>query len=456
MFLLFVYLTRIWQYRMVLIYSKENSPRLEYTVGLIFHDILGTEVTITQDPVLFRNSGDPKINYSNFAMEGGLFLKSGYFLFTSQIQLPEIQPIRFGEETGFFETSPDSFLPFDPLASTFLMVSRMEEYLPGPRDQHGRFPAASSIQYKYGLLEKPVVNRWARLIASALEKKYGPSLFPTKTFTFLSTIDVDNAWSYQYKGIFRSVAATLRDLLQGNFREIRSRFCVLTGKEKDPYDTYQYLKDIFKGNEDKVIFFFLLGDYARNDKQVSWKNKHFRKLISDIGLLFKAGIHPSFASSEAGHAAQIMTEKDRLERILSKKINKSRQHYLLLRFPETYREILHAGVTEDYSMGFPDLPGFRAGICTPFFFYDLTTEQTTPLKIYPFQTMEMTFSQYLGYNPEETMNKIKTLMEEVKSAGGTFCPIWHNESLSGEEKWKGFREVFEEMNETGFRYANRI
>jgi hypothetical protein len=441
---------------MVLIFSKENSPRFDYTVGLIFHDILGTKVTITHDKVLFRNSGDPKINYSDVSMENGLFLKSGSFLFSSKIQIPEIQPIRFGEETGFFETSPDSFLPFDPLASAFLIVSRMEEYLPGTRDPHGRFPASSSIQFKYGLLDKPVVNRWARLIASALEKKYGPSLFPAKTFSFLSTIDVDNAMAYQCKGMFRSVAATGRDLVHGNFREIWRRIRVLTGKETDPYDTFQYLKNVFKGNEEKVIFFFLLGNYARYDKQVSWKNHHFRKLISDTGLHFKVGIHPSCASSEPGHAALIMTEKVRLENILSKKIIRSRQHYILLRFPETYRKLLHAGITEDYSMGFPEMSGFRAGICTPFFLYDLTTEKETPLKIYPFQTMEMTFLQYLGYKPEEAIDKIRTLIEEVKSVGGTFCSIWHNESLSGEGKWKGFREVFEEMNETGFRYANRI
>jgi hypothetical protein len=441
---------------MILIFSKENSPRLEYTVGLIFHDILGSEVSVTHDPEHFKNSGDPKINYSDVSMEEGLFLKSGSFLYSYLIQLPEIEPIRFGEETGFFETSPDSFLPFDPLASTFLMVSRMEEYLPGTRDYHGRFPATSSILYQYGLLEKPVVNRWARLIADALEKKYGPSLFPSKTFAFLSTIDVDNALAFKYKGIFRSVAATGRDLVHGNFRELWRRFHVLAGKEKDPYDTFQYLKEIFKGNEEKVIFFFLLGDYARYDKQVSWKNKHFRKLISDIGHLFKVGIHPSYTSSGPGRTSLIMTEKVRLEGILSKKIIRSRQHYLLLRFPESYQRILHAGITEDYSMGYPDLPGFRAGICTPFLFYDLTTEQTTSLKIYPFQIMEVTFSQYLGYYPEETTHKIKTLMEEVISAGGTFCAIWHNESLSGEEKQKGFRKVFEEMNETGFRYANRI
>lgn len=45
-------------------------------------------------------------------------------------------------------------------------------------------------------------------------------------------------------------------------------------------------------------------------------------------------------------------------------------------------------------------------------------------------------------------------MEEVRYCGGTFCSIWHNESLSDKGTWKGYRRVFEIMNETGFRYGN--
>jgi hypothetical protein len=440
---------------MVLIFSKENSPRLEYTVRLIFHDILGTGATITNNRDYFHSSEAPKLNYSEAKMDHELFLKASSFLFSSEIQLPDIQPVIYGEETGFFETSSDSFLPFDPLASTFLMVSRMEEYLPGERDQHGRFPATASLLYKHDLLEKPVVNRWARMIADRIEVRYGESLFPAGSFTFLSTIDVDNAWAYQHKGLLRTAAASFRDLAKGDLKEFSRRFRVLIKSEKDPYDTFPYLKDYFKGNKEKVIFFFLLGDYARYDRQVSWKNSHFRTLIREISHHFKVGIHPSMASSFPGHFRQIEAEKERLETILSEKVYHSRQHFLRLNFPETYQQLIQAGIREDYSMGYPEKPGFRAGTCTPFLFYDLTREETTGLKIYPFQIMEMTFLQYLGLSPADTISRINKIMNEVNAAGGTFCTIWHNESLTGEGKWKGFREVFEEMHQTGFRYANK-
>lgn len=48
------------------------------------------------------------------------------------------------------------------------------------------------------------------------------------------------------------------------------------GKIKDPYDNYGYLCESFRGQEEKIRFFFLLGDLARYDRQVSWKNSGFR------------------------------------------------------------------------------------------------------------------------------------------------------------------------------------
>jgi hypothetical protein len=57
-------------------------------------------------------------------------------------------------------------------------------------------------------------------------------------------------------------------------------------------------------------------------------------------------------------------------------------------------------------------------------------------------------------SPEEAKKEIMDLMQEVRNAGGTFVSIWHNETLNDLESWKGYRAVFEEMNKTGFTWAN--
>ena len=96
-------------------------------------------------------------------------------------------------------------------------------------------------------------------------------------------------------------------------------------------------------------------------------------------------------------------------------------------------------------MGFASQPGFRASICSTYKFYDLELDTETNLNIHPFTYMEGTLKDYMNISPEEAINVIKPLIEEVKAVNGTFIPIWHNESLSDLKRWAGWQKVYEEM-----------
>ena len=98
-------------------------------------------------------------------------------------------------------------------------------------------------------------------------------------------------------------------------------------------------------------------------------------------------------------------------------------------------------------MGFAGDLGFRAGTCTPYPFYDLDEELECKLTIYPFQVMEATLKYYLKVEVEEALALIKPLIDEVRLLNGTFVSLWHNESLSDEDEWKGWRKVYEGMVE---------
>ena len=96
-------------------------------------------------------------------------------------------------------------------------------------------------------------------------------------------------------------------------------------------------------------------------------------------------------------------------------------------------------------MGFASQVGFRAGICTPFLWFDLEENKSTDLKIIPFQVMDGTLNQYLKLKPKEALNLIESIKKEVKSVNGLFVTLWHNESLSEIREWKGWRTVYEQM-----------
>ncbi len=438
---------------MILIYSEELTPRFEYISKLIFEDILNVSISFTSNSSEFRKSELPKINYSYEKFDDELYLKPHRILFSRALIYPDFGSVPYNGQKYFFETSKDSFLPFDPLAASFFVVTRLEEYLEKHKGKYSRYSSSQSILFKYNLLEKPVVNIWAAILAQKIKERYPAIEFPKRKFQFISTIDIDNAWAYSNKGLIRNTGALIKGLVKnrpGNSERLKVWFKT----KKDPYDTYDYMNNVFKGKEKNVIFFFLLGDYSKYDKNISHNNKNLRKLIQSISARYTIGIHPSYSSSRKGKSYKIGKEVNRLRKITGKEITKSRQHYLRLSFPKTYRRLIKQGISEDYTMGYAARVGFRAGICTPFLFYDLKKDRVTNLKAYPFQVMDVTLKNYLSLNPEEAKKTIERLILEVKSVGGTFISIWHNETLNGQGDWAGYKEVFEYMNELGVKLEN--
>jgi len=439
---------------MLLIYTDELNARIEYIAKLIFTTILQNEVSFTTKPFEFLKSEMPKLNYSYEKFDDELYIKPHRFMHCKALIQPNIQPVWHNGEKYFFESSKDSDLPFDPLAASFYLVTRYEEYLDFQKGKYNRYPASESILEKYGLLKKPVVNIWARMLGNLLKERYPEVQIPEPKFQYLPTIDVDNAWAFSNKGFGRTVGALTKAVLKGEFSEFSRRMNVLRGKENDPYATYNYLNEVFKGNENKVLYFFLLGDLKRYDRNSSWKNKSLQKLIRETSEKYTVGIHPSYSSSKKKGRRKLKTEMERLEKITGAGVKKSRQHFLRLKFPRTYRRLIKAGIMEDYTMGYASQTGFRAGICTPYFFYDVKREAATFLKIIPFQVMDVTLRHYLKLQPGEAIAEIETLMQEVNKVGGTFSAIWHNETVNDEGEWKGYREVFEKMNKLGFELAD--
>ncbi len=432
---------------MVLIYSGNVSSRLNYTVQLIFRDVLGTQARVTDNTADFEASQLPKFSYGTTPLGNEPFLEGGSLLFTCSLDLPVIETITYRDETCFFPTSGLSMLPFDPLASVFLAVSRMEEYAPGTRDQHGRFRASSSYLHRHNLLEKPMVNIWCEMLAHRLSELFPDFTLPPPNFRIRQTIDVDNAFAYLHKGFYRTLAGAIRDLLTGNFARLKQRIAVIAGSETDPYDTYNYLIKTLTPWKDRVHFFFLLGDYHRYDKGVSHAHPELRSVIRRLARSFPIGIHPSYHSAELPDASMLMEEISRLQNILQSKVVASRQHYLRIALPDTYRKLLAAGIREDYSMGYADAVGFRAGIAAPFNFYDLREELETNLRIFPFAFMDVTLLQYANLPAPQAKVVVETMLQRVKATGGYFSAVWHNESLTGTGKWLGYRDIFEWMNQ---------
>lgn len=429
---------------MLLVLTEKPSNRVNYTFSLLLGELLGMPFRITHSITEYLDYEGPRMSYGVPVDRKELYFASNGLLFETGITVKRINCFEYQDTFAFFGLIDKSaVLPFDVFSSSFYLVTRYEEYLPHIQDEHGRFPASSSEAFRNGFLRKPLVNHWALLLENIFMDRFPGIPLKKPLFRFSPTIDIDAAYSYKNKGITRTIGGMMRSLEQKKYDEIRDRILVLTGRRTDPFDTFDYLFRIQKEKGIRMIYFILMADYGPRDKNIPVNNRRFLRLIRHIADYADVGIHPSYASFEK-HTL-LATEVKRLSKVLHQDVTLSRQHFLRLQFPATYRNLIHLDIKDDYTLGFPDEPGFRASICSPFLFYDLDLEQQTHLRIHPITVMDGTLHDYLRLTPQQSLDIILSLLEEVRRVGGEFIPLWHNQTLNDLEEWKGWRIVFETM-----------
>ncbi len=428
----------------LLVFVPKKTSRIRYVFRLVFKELLKIRCTLTSDLDEFLSADIAKMVYAEKAYSDDIFIKSSGLLFQKGIDNINVQHIVYDGNKALFPTyDKDSCLPFDIFSAIFYLVSRYEEYQPYVKDKHSRFTAHLSISAELNILNKPMVNIWSLIIKKIILNKYSDFIFPKLNYRFKPTYDIDQAYSYSQKGLVRSIGGYLKSLRDLEWNDFIQRSRVLFLGFKDPYDTFDLQIKYQKQYNLKPVYFFLFGHYGRFDKNTNTRNRIFRFLIKKMGDYAEIGIHPSYYTNERPEL--LRKEVQNLKSVVNKDITDSRQHYLKLTLPVTYRNLIEEDIINDYSMGYAALPGFRAGICSTFNFYDLDIEVETKLRIHPFMVMDGTLKDYMNLTPTDAIEQIRQLIDEVRKVDGTFISLWHNESLSDEKRWKGWRKVYEEL-----------
>lgn len=428
----------------ILIYTEQTSNRLRYIFDLLVGDLLGLQYELTHDKTFFANHNGAKFSYASTPVDDELFFECCPLLYEAGVFPPQINFCEDGKLRGFHPVSEKSTFNFDIFASAFFQVTRYMEYLPHKPDKYGRFRASQSFNSKGGFLEKPMVNYYAVELKKTLAAKYPELVFKKHKFQYIATFDIDFAYAYRGKGLYRNTGGFLRSFMLSDFNDIKNRIRVLFNKNKDPYDNYDF---IFRTLDEFSIpskFFFLMRDDSRFDKNIPYTEPIYRNLIKKIAAKTEIGIHLSFKSHVRSH--YMREEINRLEEIAETKVAANRFHYLRFQLPDSYQRLIKLGITEEHSMGYAPHPGFRSGICTPYYFFNLKTNEVTPLKIVPFAFMDTTFTEYRRCDNNETLETIRNILYAVKECEGTCVALWHNSSFSEQGVWKGWRNIFETVS----------
>ncbi|WP_237387765.1 polysaccharide deacetylase family protein [Xenorhabdus sp. Sc-CR9] len=343
--------------------------------------------------------------------------------------------------TPLIEEKPYGYnINYDIVGLTYWMLNRLEEIGYTTLDKHQRFPATSSHAYKYGYLERPIVDEWLYILRQVIQKVWPELKLKEHAFNIKVSHDVDSPSLYAFKtwpSIYRIMAGHL--IKRRDFKAFfTTPYIKLTSRKKlhpiDLHNTFDWIMDVSEENNLQSAFYFICG---RTDKIKDADYEPEHPIIRDLMRRIHArgheiGLHPSYGTYQKPYL--INSEAKRLKRICDEEGIKQpvwggRMHYLRWEHPTTLQAWNDAGMDYDTTLGYADHPGFRCGTCFEYPAFNPLTQQLLDIRIRPLIVMECTIidSVYLGLGDgDESLDKFLELKNICSKVNGTFTLLWHN------------------------------
>lgn len=405
----------------ILLYTNQLNSRKYYVFNQVCQRILGFRITFTTKVETFIAFEGAKFSYAKKPLGQELFIEATGLLDEEGFGDFDLKIDYWKGVPCFFKVSQDSSIPFDIFSASFYLLTRYEEYLPFVKDTAGGFPVEESTAFKEDFIKRPVVDLWAYQFLEVLQEKFSMLSSPQRNYTLKLNVAVYEAFAYRNKGFLRQWAGLVNHMVRGDFQLAWQRVVTLLRWEKDPYDVYDELVNFSKTNAIDLRFFFQLSDLSRTNRNIHHQNTQYHRLIKSMGDYFSIGLLPG---NEAILADDILkTEKKRWKEIANQELTACLVKRFALSFPDSYVNFNKVFITQDYSMGYPQQLGFRAGTCTSFLFYNLNTEETTPLTICPYIANSSILEMH---DVDEIFQELKLIKKDVMKVNGNFSLIFEN------------------------------
>lgn len=427
---------------MLLVYTQKITPRITYTFKHICTRILGIPVGFTSKIEEFVAHEGMKLSYGKQSLANEVFIQNVDLLLEQGITDLEVKVQEWEDVPCFFAVSEGSSIPFDIFAASFYMLSRYEEYLPHVKDEEGRFQASESLAFQEKFLERPVVDIWAMKFRKILQRKFPDYNFPEREFSTQNIIAVTEAFCYKKKGIVRVVLGLLLDLVQLKPKYVLNRFQVMLKFKRDPYDVFRRLIKFLKKHKVPMKFMFQVSDFSTHDRNINHNRLELQSLIKSVADYAEVGLQIGYYANQG--IKVLKEEKTRLENILKRPVGSAINKKYNLLLPDTYNNMVELEFEDDYSMGYPEALGFRAGTCTPFLFYDINFEITTPLLVHSYA---LGIEALNSLKETEIEYKVLEIRRQIKLVGGNLTSLFTNIDFSEYANAKRNFKILKLVNE---------
>ena len=326
----------------------------------------------------------------------------------------------------------------DIVASSYYLLTRYEEYTNPARDAFGRFSGKGSLAGRAGFVERPVVDEYAAQLSQMLADM-GYKKPADRIFSVTLSHDVDDV--SKFTNPLRTLAGTC--LGWRPLSDIAQHLKILSGTAKDPYDNYNDLLALAATAREQAScpvqneFYFLASRRAHKlDRRYALSSRAAQSVLQDVQTAgATVGLHVSY---QAGlDATQISRECQALAACTDAPIRKARYHYLGWRAVSDGFALAAAGITDDSTLGFPDLAGFRLGVCRPVPLFDPASCQLLGITEHPLIAMDRTLraSRYMNLDEESAYELLIRLLRVTQRHNGEFVTLWHNATLA-DDPWQ--------------------
>ena len=309
----------------------------------------------------------------------------------------------------------------DIIYNTFFFISRAEELINSQRDEHGRFLAKYSILGQQNRLMIPTVDEYTRMLMKMLDL---PLPVPSFSKIYL-THDVDSIDQYRHlrgaiggilRGQWRNVLASLRDI------------------HNDPAFTFSWLISQDKKVEGAECIYFVKDTTGKGYDYPQYKldGNDFaavEQLIKNSGA--KIGLHSSYYGGDMTKVI-VFTPMVNKEATMDKATGHltdlfHRSHYLRCSI-DNMQSLIELGITDDFTMMFPDHVGFRLQTTRAVRWINPKTMTLTNLVLHPLTVMDCTLSNanYMDICEDEAYFECQRLFEKIHQNAGEIVLLWHN------------------------------
>ncbi len=395
---------------MLLVYTHKITPRIRYIFKHVFENMLMINFNLTSKVEIFVAHSGPKLSYSKKSLGDELFIKSHLLLFEQGVTPQKLKLDFWDDLPIFFKTNADSDFPFDIFAASFFLLSRYEECLPYLKTDKGHFDPSQSVSSEFDFLELPIVDLWVSKFQKKLSSTFNEidkknSGKPSKKIF----LEVPLAFRYSNRSFLENLEDFFSSIWKLNFKQLIIQISVLIRLKNDPYDTFDLWKEWFKKSSIKPQVFFLFSHSSSYQVTTSIFNLRFRKIIKKTGDFFSLGLLAS-VKAQIDSKKQMIREKNDFQKLTNRTIFDVRLNNGIVDLRKDYEMLSENEFRNDYSMGYLDQAGFRAGTATPFYFYDVSREFQISLKLIPIFATENSLKKSNNSFPFE---KLRTVYENL-------------------------------------------